>query len=110
MSKFLTKVWFLQDPLRSTRAFCLEGGGKGGKGGRGGRGEGGRGRGCVEKPCLEGNTLVVHNSSCISYYQDNVEYIPRSILTSSSSRRIQGHDSLHSYVQTWHLKCLKHDL
>ena len=32
MSKFLTKVWFLQDPLRSTRAFCLEGGGKGGKG------------------------------------------------------------------------------
>ena len=43
MSKFLTKVWFLQDPLRSTRAFCLEGGGKGGKGGRGGRGKGGRG-------------------------------------------------------------------
>ena len=96
--KFLTKVWFLQDPLRSTRAFCLEGGG------------GGKGRGGVEKPCLEGNTLVVHNSSCISHYQDNVEYILRSILTSSSSRRIQGHDSLHSYVQTWHLKCLKHDL
>lgn len=44
MSKFLTKVWFLQDPLRSTRAFCLEGGGgKGGKGGRGGRGKGGKG-------------------------------------------------------------------
>ena len=38
MSKFLTKVWFLQDPLRSTRAFCLEGGG--GKGGKGGRGKG----------------------------------------------------------------------
>ena len=43
MSKFLTKVWFLQDPLRSTRAFCLEGGGEGGKGGRGERGEGGGG-------------------------------------------------------------------
>ena len=45
MSKFLTKVWFLQDPLRSTRAFCLEGGGKGGRGeeGKGGRGEGGGG-------------------------------------------------------------------
>ena len=42
MSKFLTKVWFLQDPLRSTRAFCLEGG-EGRKGGKGGRGEGGKG-------------------------------------------------------------------
>ena len=41
MSKFLTKVWFLQDPLRSTRAFCLEGGGEGGEGG----GKGGRGKG-----------------------------------------------------------------
>ena len=45
MSKFLTKVWFLQDPLRSTRAFCLEGG----EGGKGGRGEGGKGEGVYGK-------------------------------------------------------------
>ena len=51
MSKFLTKVWFLQDPLRSTRAFCLEGGGRGGRGegGKGGRGEGGKGEGVCGK-------------------------------------------------------------
>ena len=50
MSKFLTKVWFLQDPLRSTRAFCLEGGGGGrGEGGKGGRGEGGKGEGVCGK-------------------------------------------------------------
>ena len=54
MSKFLTKVWFLQDPLRSTRAFCLGKGGrgergKGGRGERGERGEGGKGEGVCGK-------------------------------------------------------------